>query len=190
VGSNIGLYSLYAGIISPQSTVYGFEPAASNYLRLCNNIVLNGVTIVIPCNFPLSDLEAFDLFYVSNMEPGSALHSAGHVSEFRPDANTASLIQGTISVTLDALIGKYGVPKPARLKIDVDGIEERILNGAGRVLKSEKLRTILVELSFKKGSAGTDVERRLAHFGYKLSRKSEWVFELNNFISQNYIFER
>jgi len=190
IGANIGLYSLFAAKIKPKCTIYAFEPAASNYLRLCNNIVLNGVTNVIPCNFPLSDLEAFDLFFVSSMEPGSALHSVGHVSEFRPGASTASLIQGTISVTLDALIEKYGVPKPALIKIDVDGIEERILNGAGSVLKSEKLRTILVELSFKNGSAGTDVERRLAHFGYKLSRKGEWVFELNNIISQNYIFER
>ena len=190
VGANIGLYSLYAAKINPKCRIYSFEPAASNFLKLCEKVVLNALTNVIPCNFPLSDLEAFELFYVSSTEPGSALHSLGHVSEFRTDANTPSLIQGTISVTLDALIEKYGVPKPALLKIDVDGLEEKILDGAGSVVKSEKLRTILIELSIKKGSAGTDVERRLAHFGYKLSRKSEWVFELNNIISQNYIFGR
>ena len=190
VGANIGLYSLYAAKINPKCGIYAFEPATPNYLRLCNNIVLNGVDNVIPCNFPLSDVESFDLLYISNLEAGSALHSFGHVSEFLADPNTVSLRQGALSITLDSLVGKYGVPVPVLLKIDVDGLEEKILDGAGSVVKSEKLRTILVELSIKKGSAGTDVERRLAHFGYKLSRKSEWVFELNNIISQNYIFER
>ncbi len=51
LGANIGLYSLYAAKIRPQSTIYAFEPATPKYLRLCNNIVLNGVDNVIPVTF-------------------------------------------------------------------------------------------------------------------------------------------
>ena len=64
IGANIGLYSLYAAKLSPSCTVFSFEPEAQNYSRLCNNIVLNGVSNIVPCNFPLSDREAFDFFYV------------------------------------------------------------------------------------------------------------------------------
>ena len=124
------------------------------------------------------------------MEAGSALHSFGHVSEFLADPNTVSLRQGALSIMLDSLVGKYGVPERAILKVDVDGLEEKILDGAGSVPKTEKLRTVLVELNLKKGSAGTGIEQKLADYGYKLAKKSEWVCELNNIVSQNYIFQR
>lgn len=189
VGANIGLYSLYAAKIKPQCTIYAFEPAAPNYLRLCNNIVLNSVTNIIPCNFPVSDRETFDLFHVGDMQPGSAMHSFGRVSEFWEGLDVA-LRQGALSMSLDALVGNYGLPQPSLLKIDVDGSEERILSGAEIVLKSGKLRTILVELSFKDESDNRELEQKLASFGYKLWRKSEWTSKQKSIISQNYIFQR
>ncbi len=190
IGANIGLYSLFAAKIKPQCTIYAFEPAAPNYSSLCKNIILNDVSNIMPCNFPVSNREAFDVFFVGDMQPGSALHSFGEASDFWEDSDAVALKQGTLSVTLDALVEEYGLPQPALLKIDVDGIEEKILDGAGTVLKSEKLRTILVELSFKDRSDIIKVEEKLARFGYKLWRKSDRVWESNGLMSQNYIFQR
>ncbi len=130
------------------------------------------------------------MLYISNLEAGSALHSFGHVSEFLADSNTVSLRQGALSVTLDSLVGKYGVPEPALLKIDVDGCEGKILNGGSSVLTSRELRTVLVELNSQDDSEDLKLCQKLAHFGYKLARKSEWVCTVNNIVSQNYVFER
>ena len=190
VGANIGLYSLYAARLNPTCKVYSFEPESQNYASLCKNIALNSVTNVIPCNFPLSDRETFDFFYVRELQPGSALHSFGRLSDFRGASDATPLKQGALSTTLDALVGKYGVSQPTLLKIDVDGIEQKILDGAEIVLKSKKLRTILMELSFKDGSAFTHLEEKLARLGLRLSSKSDWISEKNGLTSQNYVFQR
>jgi FkbM family methyltransferase len=190
VGANIGLYSLYAAKLRPHARIYAFEPAAQNFSRLCRNIVLNGMTNIIPCNFPLSDRETFDVFYVGDAQAGAALHSFGRLSDFRNVTDAVALRQGAFSLTLDALVGEYRLPQPALLKIDVDGIEEKILDGAEAVLESNQLRTILVEVTCREGVASAWPERKLGQFGYKLKRKSDWVAELNGLKSQNYIFSR
>ena len=189
VGSNIGLYAIYAAKINPQCLVYAFEPEAQNFSRLCRNIVLNSADNIIPCCFPLSDREAFDYFYVGDPEPGSALHSFGEVSAFR-DTLRPILKQGGLSTTLDALVGKYGLPQPALLKIDVDGIEEKILKGSETVLKSQHLRTVLFELNLTPKGGFTDTRQNLKRLGFELARKSDWVQELNGVRSQNHIYQR
>lgn len=190
VGANIGLYSLYAAKRNPQCTVYAVEPESQNFSRLCRNIVLSKAGNVVPCNFALSDREAFDLLYVGSLEPGSALHSLGRPSEYRRSDEPVPLRQGTLSVTLDALVTRYGVPQPALLKVDVDGAEERILDGAEAVLASPVLRTVLVEVTMRDGSADADMEKRLDRFGFRLLRASDWVAELNGLRSHNLIFGR
>ena len=190
VGANIGLYSLYAAKLKPTSNIYAFEPESQNFSRLCRNIVLNQAVNIVPCNFPLADREEFDLFYVGTMEIGSALHSFGRPSGFRVGSGEPALRQGAISATLDALVGKFGLPQPTLLKIDVDGLEEKILTGAQMVLKCETLRTVLVELNFVDESSPTRVEQTLVKFGYALDRKGDHVWEQNGMKSRNYIFKR
>jgi FkbM family methyltransferase len=190
VGANIGLYSLYAATLRSHAQIYAFEPEAHNFFRLCRNILLNGATNITPCNFPLSDCETFDLFYVGDRQAGAALHSFGRLSEFRRGPECVLLRQGAIAVTLDALVGRYGLPQPALLKVDVDGLEEKILNGAEAVLKSARLRTILIEVTGKNDAGSAWPEQKLSPLGYALTRKSDWIAELNGLRSQNYILSR
>jgi len=190
VGANIGLYSLYAAKLNPNCAIFSFEPESQNYARLCRNVFMNDVTNVIPCSFPLSDREAFDYFRVSSIEPGSALHSLEPSGEFRKRPVALALRQGVLCTTLDALVTKHGLPLPTVLKIDVDGIEEKILDGADWVLGSGKLRTALVELNFHDLSEFNESIRKITSFGFKLVRKSDWIWEQNGFKSRNCIFDR
>jgi len=190
VGANIGLYSIYAAKLRPRCQIYAFEPESQNYSRLCLNLYLNRTANVIPCNFPLSDRQTFDLFYVGALAPGSALHSLSHPSKYG-EGNEASLLrQGVISTTIDALVDEYGFPTPSLLKIDVDGIEERILNGAEGTLNSGKLRTVLLEVTYNSEAEVPWAEQKLKPFGYTLIGRSIWIADLNGFRSQNYIFNR
>ncbi len=93
-------------------------------------------------------------------------------------------------MTLDALVGRYGLPLPGLLKIDVDGLEGEILAGAERLLSSPVLRTILVEVNVQENAPSRAEEQTLARHGFALHGKSEWVWEQNGMKSQNYIFNR
>jgi len=190
IGANIGLYSIYAAKLRPACQVYAFEPESQNFSKLCANILLNGLTNVAPCGFPLSDQEAFELFYVYELQPGSAKHSLGASSCWRKDSESVILKQGNLSVTLDALVGKYGLPQPSILKLDVDGLEEKILSAGTVVLTSGKLRSILVEVMFKESDDISWAVEKLTGLGYILKKKSDWVEQLNGLRSQNYIFHR
>ncbi len=190
VGANIGLYALYAAITRPGSLVYAFEPAFMNYARLCENIALNDLTNVIPCNFPLAGRDAFGLFHVGDLERGSALHAFGRPSEYRAASAPAPVIQGSLAVTLDTLVTRHGVPTPALVKLDVDGLEEEILAGAAVVLRSATLRSLLVELSGKDDAALAVAADRIVALGYRIARTSHWTSELSDIRSRNYVFVR
>ena len=190
VGANIGLYSLYAAKARPGCRVFAFEPESHNFGSLCENLLLNRVENVTPCFFPLSSHEVFAPFYVYDLQPGGALHSLGRPSSLRD--GPPMLATGAIAVTIDALVSRHGMPAPDLLKLDVDGNEEQILDGAATVLASGLLRSILVEVTWpdERTSALSWAESKLALYGYRLQGKSVWSTELVGLRSANFIFVR
>jgi FkbM family methyltransferase len=191
VGANIGLYSLYAARLKPRARIYSFEPESQNFSRLCRNITLNQANNIVPCCFPLADEERFDYFYVSEMIEGGAEHSFGEFSALLADPSKIALKQGTLSSTLDALVEKYGVPPPTLLKIDVDGLEEKILKGAQRVLRSPALRGLIIEFNLPQGAGEPPQVAWLKSYGLELAGRSQWVYRsADKMQSQNFIFTR
>jgi len=190
VGANIGLYSLYAAKLRPACRVFAFEPESHNFGSLCGNLLLNRVENVTPCFFPLSSYEAFAPFYVYDLRPGGALHSLGRPSSLRD--GPPLLTTGAIAVTIDVLVSRHGLPAPNLLKLDVDGNEEQILEGAAAVLASGSLRSILVEVTWPDESKRTLswAESKLGPYGYHLKGKSAWSIELSGLRSANFIFVR
>ena len=172
IGANIGLYALFAAkYMRGNCKVYAFEPEALNHARLSRNIYLNGMsTVVVPCCVAITDRLCFNQFYLNprNFEtatpddglvPGSALHSFGAPvdetgSEFRSFHQ-----QGTVGVSIDHLWQEWGLDFPNHVKIDVDGLEEKIIAGGERTLEDPRLRSVLVEISTHTGHPGLIVER-------------------------------
>jgi hypothetical protein len=99
---------------------------------------------------------------------------------------------GAVAATIDALVSRHGLPPPDLLKLDVDGNEEQILEGAAAVLTSGSLRSILVEVTWpdKRAPALTWAESGLASYGYHLEGRSVWSTELSGQRSANFIFVR
>jgi FkbM family methyltransferase len=186
VGANIGLYTLFAAKLCPSCRVYAFEPESNNFSSLCRNVLLNRLENVIPCSFPLSGREGFALFHVYGLEPGAALHSLGEPSAFREEAPT--LLQGTLTTTLDAVVRPGALPSPTLLKLDVDGLEESILDGGPALLASTALRSILVEVTTANADDVSWAERKLARHRFRPTAE-EWSTEIPA-SSRNYIFDR
>lgn len=138
IGANIGIYTMYATIMQG-CTTYGFEPQHTNYYILNENIRLNKMwnKIKTYC-IALDDVVLPKTLNQSgNQEPGGS----AHVVTPRPNPG---LVQGTISMTIDKLVD-MGIPRPTRVKVDVDSIEERIIRGGKETLPH--VHSILTEIN-------------------------------------------
>jgi FkbM family methyltransferase len=167
IGANVGAYSLVA-VKKPGGgpRVFAFEPSYANVDSLCANIVLNDAADQItPIPFALSNADALTVFSLRALEPGSARHTLGD----GPSEEGPTLYrQPVMTFRLDELIDRYGLPWPNHIKLDVDGGELAVLEGATRALASPALRSMLVEVSV---SLSDDITAVLVKQGLALATK-------------------
>jgi hypothetical protein len=88
----------------------------------------------------------------------------GGASLVRKHDDVADAIKVKVS-TLDDVLAREGVSKVAVMKIDVEGFEHEVLNGARKVL-GDLRPTILFESNEGGGSAVTPVMKLLRDHGY------------------------
>lgn len=140
VGANIGQYSMYAAIRGIK--VHAFEPESQNFALLCRNIAINNMVEKITA-WPicLSDRADIDSFYVQSVMPGGSCSSFGEEVNFHLQPKKYAFTQGSVSTTMDAFCDKYGFP--THVKIDVDGLEHKVIAGMGATLCTVK--SVLVE---------------------------------------------
>jgi FkbM family methyltransferase len=189
VGANIGQYALYAARrLEGKCRVLAFEPEALNYAKLNRNIVLNGLTekVTAYC-LAVADRTAIDYFYVKSFAPGAALHTWGRPVTQGEAAFPPKNRQGTMGVSLDDLTERFGLPFPAHIKVDVDGIEESVVKGARKVLADRRLKTVLIEV-FMHGDTARRIEAVFLAEGFALSNAETVDYAPG--IVQNLIFVR
>lgn len=156
IGANIGQYALYpAKKFGGSVQVFAFEPQSNNYYALNKNIYLNALSnrILSYC-VAVSGKSEFSKLYIPKFIPGGNRSQFGH-EDLENMKMAATHVQGMFGVTLDDLCEKWGFPYPNYLKIDVDGIEISILEGASNVLANPALKSVIIEL-------GTDAEQEKA----------------------------
>ena len=125
IGANIGAYTLYAAK-ARSVTVVAFEPNPFSYRVLAHNLQRNGVAArVTPLCLAANVKTAVTPLFLAGTEAGSVGHTIA--AEGRADKGFETQ---TLAFRLDDLIGIAGVPHPNHVKIDVDGIELPILEGA------------------------------------------------------------
>jgi FkbM family methyltransferase len=140
VGANIGYFTLLmANRVGPQGKVIAFEPLAENFRILKENIKLNGHTNVVAENCALmSRTERIEL---RSATPGAITW----VASVRIDEKSAVESQSVEAVTLDEYVELNGIAKIDFLKIDVEGAEASVLEGATNVLERDR-PTLLIEM--------------------------------------------
>ena len=175
VGANIGSYSLLAAK-TRKTITYAFEPQALNFAELCTNIYLNDLDIVPYC-IALTNSTKFDIFKLSQMIPGAADNS------FAEDSRLGeSISQGCYGTKLDSLFIEGAIKQPDYIKIDVDGAELSVLQGASIVLQNAK--EVQVELRKKNAD---QAEKFLNKLGYIIDYDAS--YRLNEY-EINYVFKR
>lgn len=147
IGANVGMYSLFSAVVRDVK-VFAFEPESQNYALLNANIADNGMSDqVLAFPLALSDAMQLDKLYLSQFSGGGSCHSFGEQVGFDLKPRKAAFTQGAFSVTLDQLVDSGAVPVPDYIKLDVDGIEHKVLQGAHKTLSNPKVREVLVELN-------------------------------------------
>jgi FkbM family methyltransferase len=146
IGANVGAFSLVAAKKpSGPARVFAIEPSYATVASLCANIVLNDAAAhITPVPVALSDATTLDVFGLRDLEPGAARHALGSGST---EDGPALYQQPVMVFRLDDLIELFRLPPPNHIKLDVDGSELAVLNGASRTLASPALCSILVEVS-------------------------------------------
>jgi len=171
IGANVGTYSVYAAVKGHR--VLAFEPSASNYHLLCRNVELNGLSSKLSAYcFAFTDSTKLDCLYMTSSKIGSALNSFGAVIAPQNSAAESLSSQATLGFSVDDFIATFHPPFPDHLKIDVDGLEGKIVNGARRTMADRRLKSVLVELDRKAVTTDHSLIDQFAECGFEFVNES------------------
>lgn len=164
IGANVGAYSLVAAK-SPKAgaRVFAFEPVYSTFAALTENVILNRLAErIVPLPVAVGSRTTLETLNLRILDAGGARHLLGDATE-----DTAHP-QPVLGYRLDDLVQILGLPRPDHIKLDVDGSELEVLEGAQGILASAELRSLLCELDH---DVAERIETRLASVGLTLRER-------------------
>lgn len=158
-GANIGLYSCIASVLVTQAgRVHAFEPGRVTFDRLQRNLRLNGCKNVVANRIALSDIKKQVVLSVDPSNP--TLDSHCFVQANQSVNSLASSDEIVNSQRLDDYFAPFGWSGVDFLKIDVEGSELSLLQGAEKILTSSLKITILLECTKNREQVRDFLERK------------------------------
>ena len=151
IGANIGIYSVYAAVVK-KCRVISIEPESQNFSNLVRNIVINNLyKKTLPFCLAMSNENKIGVLHLSRFSIDGA--RSGHMFDeelkFNLTPFKSPFQQGCIGMKLDSFIEEKYFPIPDFIKIDVDGLEHKVIEGAITTLKNQKLKSVLIEIYSK-----------------------------------------
>jgi FkbM family methyltransferase len=166
VGANIGDTTVIAALYT-KNKIYAFEPSPVAYPRLLENVRLNNLgSQIVSEQLVVSDHDGRVKF--SDMRTSET----SHISSVRNPSEPSLTLK---SITLDSYAQLHQISNIDLIKIDVEGAEMLVLQGASTLLVKHQIKHILVELntqSTQYGYVNSDVVRLLKKYGYKVPKST------------------
>jgi len=162
IGSCVGLYTLHTVLLGAKEVV-AFEPDPAYRKRLIKNIALNRLeTHIQVVSWAVSDRRGTEILYTDGVQ--------GLSPSLRLVGKRGSVVVETDCI--DNAIADNRIPKPALVKLDIEGAEILALRGMQQLLNSSySPRCIFIELhpSFLSGfgSSSNDCIQILENAGYE-----------------------
>jgi FkbM family methyltransferase len=144
VGANIGQFSIAASYLLPDAVIYSVEPDPRVAKKLRNNIEKKHSANIFVTAVGLEDGEV-----VLRVNEDSQVTSVLPLGKDRIKFFPSSTVKEEIIVPikkLDSLFSDSEILFPALLKIDVQGLEDKVIKGAERILT--KIKWVIIEVSF------------------------------------------
>ena len=176
VGANVGIMTLIAAACDNVEAVVAIEPFSANYDAIVQNARMNGLSDkIIAIAGGLSDSTGFFPLNLENVTPGGALHSFGNIAKIGEKRKGECVgRQMCAAYRMDDLVELEGIPFPTHIKVDVDGFEERLLDGASRVLQDRRVKGAQIETmdpTAAEARKKNAVTKLMTGFGFRLARE-------------------
>jgi len=147
VGANIGFFStLAATLAGPTGRVVSFEPDPANRARLTNNLAINGYSNGTVVESPASDKSGMVEFYLNSDDSGG--NALWDPAQFPGNVRSQAekRIMRVRATTLDEEMTRLGLPTPKLIKVDTEGADQRVLEGARKLLTGAGVPFVISEL--------------------------------------------
>lgn len=155
VGANIGVYSTWAAkLVGPSGVVLAVEPVPRTRAWLEQICADNGLDQVEVVSTAVGDEEGWT--WMKTTEGAAGLSNIGGL----PGSDLKVPI-----TTLDSLIANR---VPALIKIDVEGYELSVMNGARNILERYRIPVVFEAPDFGGGDGTTDCVNLLEAIGYHI----------------------
>ena len=166
IGANVGVYSIYAAAVR-DCRVLSFEPSFLNLELLFRNIQTNNLQdkiTIVPLS--LSNKSQIEDFY---MQEGDNIWGGAHNSSGSNKSQDGTDMQkfktsSQMALSLDDLVNIFNLPTPSHIKIDVDGLEDRVLQGGLNTFGNTK--SILIEIDAKNTDQNREIQGVLSNLGF------------------------
>ena len=169
VGAGIGVYSLYAALI-PSVRVYSFEPNGMSFGLLVEHIRINGMSRKISpfCIALGQKIEKEWLLFNQALEGAGGSSFSTEFYRRHGRDREPSFSQAILSFSLDGFLEIFSINPPDHIKIDVDGLEPKILSGARLALSHAESIMLEVE-NWTPDQVKSDIELPLKRLGFEES---------------------
>lgn len=172
VGANIGGYSLFVGMLAgPRAKIVAIEPQPEILARLRFNIHASGLNTITTIDHAVSDVPGQATFFIDGENRGeSGLRSTKHSEAATITVNVKTLLE---------ILEEQELNHVDALKIDVEGLEEKILISFFRIAQRAMWPKLLI-CENGRSRWDTDIAAFLAGLGYQLktTTRTNLVFEL------------
>lgn len=167
VGANIGEVTLCCASLVPDGKVYAFEPVSSMYEELQNNILLNAhlKNIQIVKQGMSNAISEAPIYYDAKEH-----FNEGVFSIYPENFSNTKFVENIKINTIDNFVNEHKINSIHLIKIDVEGNELMVLQGAMHTLSKYRPH-LIIELSQKNITAAKykpdDIIALLSQSGYK-----------------------
>lgn len=173
VGANIGCFSLPLAKQLTAGRVHAFEPIPTVRTRLQRAIDTHGLDNVSVNDCALSSEHGEIVLHVPDAQWKGALYNSGRTSRYVGDGEDGWSAQPTRCVTLDSYAEQHRLTRIDAIKIDVEGAELDVLQGARNTLRAHR-PAVLMELNqptlAAAGHSIADVVGFWTENGYRMHR--------------------
>ena len=160
VGANIGAYVLWISrFLDAGGRLIAFEPVPETYARLSEQISQNGLRGIVLERRAVTNI-------VGSIQITTGKDMENHI------LTGAGTVDGSLTVetvTLDEYVRSKSIPEVHFLKIDVEGAEPLVLEGADSLLKERRIAVVQLEVGehWKRfGRELSSTAERLQEYGY------------------------
>jgi len=187
VGANVGLFSLVAAKLNPRLKVFAFEPNPHMFGYLSQHKRLNSLSNLVAESAAVSDRDGEAELFLSQSDMSASL-----VSDFQ-ESNSLHLSLPVKTVTLDSYVQGSRLGGSMLLKLDAEGHEKEVLEGAELTIAQFKPDIIIEVLK----TFDPFVLEQLHDLGYRfykithhglIETQAVTLTKIGDFVFFNYLF--